>query len=118
MDKDPRVPAEHFLDAIANIESDLAGYDLARLANDRRARQLLERNLEIVSEASRRLPEQLTETEPGIPWRAIAGIGNILRHAYHRTDPEILWTTVERDLPPLKDAVERILAALGESEGT
>ena len=68
----------------------------------------LKRNLEILSEASRRLPKELKDLEAHIPWRAVAGIGNILRHDYHETYPTVLWDTCNKDLKPLKDAVERI----------
>ena len=59
---------------------DTAGYDFEKFRKDRRARQLVERNLEILSEASRRLPKELKDLAAHIPWRAVAGIGNILRH--------------------------------------
>ncbi len=108
MEKDPSVYARHMLEAIANIEMDTAGYDFERFRADRRARQLVERNLEILSEASRRLPDALKDTEPQIPWRAIAGIGNVLRHDYHETYPTVLWDTCTKDLRPLKESVLRI----------
>jgi uncharacterized protein with HEPN domain len=108
MEKDPGIYVRHILDAIANIETDTAGYNFERFRADRRARQLVERNLEILSEASRRLPKELKEYEAHIPWRAIAGIGNVLRHDYHETYPTVLWDTCNKDLKPLKDAVERI----------
>ena len=108
MDKDPGIYVRHILDAITNIEMDTAGYDFEKFRRDRRARQLVERNLEILSEASRRLPKELKDLEAHIPWRAVAGIGNILRHDYHETYPTVLWDTCNKDLKPLKDAVERI----------
>jgi hypothetical protein len=77
MEKDPGIYLRHILEAIANIEADTAGYDFAKFRVDRRARQLVERNLEILSEASRRLPKELKEGEAHVPWRAIAGIGNV-----------------------------------------
>ncbi|MDE2260959.1 MAG: DUF86 domain-containing protein [Gammaproteobacteria bacterium] len=57
MNRDPGIYVDHMLEAIANIELDTAGYDFERFRKDRRVRQLVERNLEIVSEASRRLPQ-------------------------------------------------------------
>ncbi len=51
---------------------------------------------------------ELKEQETHIPWRAIAGIGNVLRHDYHDTYPTVLWDTCNKDLTPLKDAVLRI----------
>jgi len=108
MEKDPGIYVRHILDAIANIETDTAGYDFEKFRKDRRARQFVERNLEILSEASHRLPKELKELEADIPWRAIAGIGNVLRHDYHETYPTVLWDTCDKDLKPLKDAVKRI----------
>ena len=110
MDKDPAIYVEHILEAIANIEADTAGYDFEKFRADRRARQLVERNLEILSEASRRIPGGLKENEGHISWRAIAGIGNVLRHDYHETSPTVLWDTCQKDLQPLKEAVMRIRA--------
>jgi uncharacterized protein with HEPN domain len=68
----------------------------------------VERNLEIISEASRRLPQAAKDAEDRIPWRAIAGMGNVIRHDYHDTYPTILWETCAKDLQPLKDALSRI----------
>jgi uncharacterized protein with HEPN domain len=112
MEKDPAVYVHHILEAIANIETDIAGYDFEKFRADRRTRQLVERNLEILSEASRRLPNEHKDREVQIPWRAIAGIGNVLRHDYHETYPTILWDTCQKDLKPLKDAVARIGAVI------
>jgi uncharacterized protein with HEPN domain len=108
MEKDPGIYVRHILEAIDNIGADTAGYDFDKFRVDRRARQLVERNLEILSEASRRLPDELKDHEAAIPWKAIAGIGNILRHEYHETYPTVLWDTCKKDLEPLKQAVERI----------
>ena len=108
MAKDALIYIDHILGAISNIEEDLQGCDFERFQTDRRARQLLERNLEIISEASRGLPQDLKDTEPDTPWKAIAGIGNVLRHDYHKTYPVVLWETIEKDLMPLKAAIERI----------
>lgn len=91
MEKDAAIYVRHILEAITNIETDIAGYDFEKFRADRRTRQLVERNLEILSEASRRLPEELKLDEARIPWRAIAGIGNVLRHDYHEAYPTILW---------------------------
>ena len=115
MEKDPTIYVRHILEAIANIETDIAGYDFEKFRTDRRTRQLVERNLEILSEASRRLPNEYKDREPQISWRAIAGIGNVLRHDYHQTYPTVLWDTCKEDLKPLKDAVLRIDAAIGNT---
>jgi uncharacterized protein with HEPN domain len=117
MHKDPALYLDHMLEAIANIEMDTAGYDFEGFRKDRRIRQLVERNLEIISEASRRLPQAAKDVESQIPWRAIAGIGNVIRHDYHDTYPTILWETCTKDLQPLKSALGRIRAMLAAQNG-
>lgn len=109
MTRDSRPWLDDILRSIAWIEQDLAGKTFAAFARDRRQRQLLERNLEIVSEASRRIPDALKALAPEIPWKQIAGIGNILRHDYGESDPRILWDAARHDLKPLKAAVRRML---------
>lgn len=113
MEKDPGIYVRHILDAIANIEADTAGYDFEKFRSDRRARQLVERNLEIISKTSKRLPVELKGEEPSVPWQAVAGIGNILRHDYHETYPTVLWETCRKDLKPLKGAIGRIGTRVG-----
>ena len=57
----------------------------------------VERALEIISEASRALPDELKALAPDIPWREIADIGNFLRHEYQRVEPRIMWTLPRRN---------------------
>jgi uncharacterized protein with HEPN domain len=74
----------------------------------------IERALEIICEASRRVPDKLKGQHSDIDWRGMVDFGNELRHAYHRVDPTTLWEIVHRDLPPLKTFAERVIR---ESEG-
>ena len=72
------------------------------------------RCFEIVSEASRRLPDELKARHPEIPWRDIAGAGNIYRHDYEDVLERVLWQTLAHDLPPLLAVVTDELAHLPE----
>lgn len=63
----------------------------------------------VISEAAIRLGDEAAELYPSLPWRDIRGIGNWLRHAYDRVDPQIMWDTVQGDLPRLKDALRKVL---------
>lgn len=80
-------------------------------ASDWLLRHGLERGIEIISEATRHIPDDLTALAPEIPWKQVRGIGNILRHEYHKTSDAIVWPVVTDSLPPLRLAVERILDA-------
>jgi uncharacterized protein with HEPN domain len=95
------------LEAIAEIQDVIRGLSFTEFARDRRARLLTERLLEIACEASRTVPEKIKQEEPSIDWRKMIDFGNLLRHAYHTTEAEVVWDIVENYLPPLKSAVER-----------
>jgi uncharacterized protein with HEPN domain len=71
------------------------------------------RCLEIISEASRRLPDDLKARHPSIAWKEMAGAGSVYRHDYEVVDPDEVWVTAQDHLPPLRVAVERELGMLG-----
>jgi uncharacterized protein with HEPN domain len=98
----------HIATAIVDIRRITAGYSRERFANDLVIRLAVERLLEVISEASRFIPSEMKEKEPNINWRAVADLGNWLGHAYHRTDADLLWSVVERDLEPLERFIEQI----------
>jgi uncharacterized protein with HEPN domain len=68
------------------------------------------RCLEIISEASRRLSDELKARHPHLPWREMAAAGNFYRHNYEDVLPSRVWRTVHEDLPPLRAAIEQELA--------
>ena len=81
------------IDAIEQIHGLLRDKSRTDFVTDRHMRAAFERYLEIASEASKHIPQEIRDAEPSIPWGNVAGIGNHLRHAYHRVDPDILWNT-------------------------
>jgi uncharacterized protein with HEPN domain len=99
----------HILDAILSIEVLLDGKTQGDFEKSRHLRMILERELQVISEASRQIPDDIKIAEIGIDWGAMATLGNMLRHAYHRTDLAILLSIAEDDLPPLKSFVERVI---------
>jgi len=98
------------VESIARIERFLTGKSFADFCSDALIHDAVVRNLEIVSEASRHVPEALKSMAVETPWRDIANFGNWLRHAYEGLDDEILWNTIERDLPALLSVVRSLLA--------
>ena len=108
----PRTLADrvrHILDAIQHIESALGGINYQQFSGDLFLRLAVERLLEIISEASRRIPADIKAKELDIAWQQMADLGNRLRHVYHRIEPEILWRIAHEDLTPLKRFIERII---------
>lgn len=94
--------------AIAEIRALLSGKTMDVLSADRMTRAAFERFLEILSEASRHVPDEWKADFPEIPWRQVADLGNFIRHAYHKIDLQVLWSIYENDL----DAIERTVDAL------
>jgi uncharacterized protein with HEPN domain len=92
----------HILTAIETIETLLAGKTIEDFAADLPRRLAVERALEIICEASRRLPDNIKTRETTIDWKRMVNFGNLLRHAYHRVDPKLVFEIASRDLPPLK----------------
>jgi uncharacterized protein with HEPN domain len=72
---------------------------------------LVERGVEIISEASRHLTDELKARHPEIPWRKVAGIGNVLRHSYENIAAPVMWKLAQDDLPALDKVCREELAA-------
>jgi uncharacterized protein with HEPN domain len=99
------------LKAIALIEDFIVGMDVHAYEADLKTQAAVERQLQIVTEAAYRLKPEDEHLCPGPDWRKIRGMGNILRHDYHRVENETIWNTVKDDLPPLQRDVSTALAA-------
>jgi uncharacterized protein with HEPN domain len=72
-------------------------------------RRAVERDVEIISEASRYIAEDLKAKHPIIPWRKVAGIGSVLRHGYKLIDDHEMWDIISHDLAPLTATIESML---------
>ena len=98
--------------AISEIRKLLEGKSVNSLMSDAATRAAFERFLEILSEASRHIPDDLKEEFSEIPWRQVADLGNFIRHVYHKVDIEVLWSIYENDLDPLEKVVRDLIERL------
>ena len=99
----------HILAAIADIES-FASEGHSDFMVDRKTQSAVVRQLAIVGEAVKNLSPALVASEPAVPWRQIAGARDRLIHAYFSVDLDAVWSMVERDLPALRENLQRIMA--------
>ena len=88
-----------------------ADLDYETFSPDLRTVYAVTRCLEIISEASRRLPDEMKARHPSIAWKEMAGAGNVYRHDYGDVAPSYVWVTVQDHLPPLRAVIELELAA-------
>jgi uncharacterized protein with HEPN domain len=110
--EDHRASLTDILESIQAIEKFIEGMHYEQYEVDPKTQAAVERKLLIISEGAIRLKDAADELCPGVPWREIRGIGNWLRHQYDRVDNELLWNTVQDDLPPLKTAIEQALRCI------
>ncbi len=104
------------LDAIDGVERAMAGKSLQEYSADWLLKHGVERAIEIISEAARRIPPALQRERSEIPWRKVMAMGNILRHDYDHIADRVIYEVVARDLAPLKAAVAAIESHLDEPE--
>ena len=97
------------LEAITGVRAAVGEMTLEEYCASWTTRRATERAIEIIFEASRHLPQSLHASKPDVPWREIASIGNVLRHAYHRVDDEMIYVIVTRQLGPLEAHIRRLL---------
>ncbi|MCK1719056.1 HepT-like ribonuclease domain-containing protein [Bradyrhizobium sp. 141] len=89
-----------------------AGLDRDAFAADLRTVYAVTRCLEIISEASRRLSDDVKSRHPAIAWRQMAAAGNVYRHNYEDVAAHFVWETVQQALPPLREVLEEEVARL------
>jgi uncharacterized protein with HEPN domain len=111
-----RTDRERLRDAVEAIARCLDQASRGRAAFD--ADPLLQvwmvHHLEILGEACRGITGETRSADPDVPWAAIVGMRNVLVHDYFGIDLDEVWTTVERDLPPLRARLERLGSLLGD----
>lgn len=67
-------------------------------------------NLQTLGEAVKKLPVDLRQRHPAIPWREISGLRDFIAHAYFALDVEILWDAIQRDVPVLLDSIQEVIS--------
>jgi uncharacterized protein with HEPN domain len=92
------------------------GQTFEQFAADQKTVYAVVRALEIISEASRHIPEEVKQRYPDARWRAIADSGNVFRHVYESVSLRIVWQTVQADLLPLREIVVEALARMERSD--
>lgn len=95
--------ANHALDYTAGVTFDA-------FVNNQEKYDAVVRNLEIIGEAAKHVPESTREQYPDVPWREMARFRDVLAHVYFGLRPETIWDVVQNELPELVSTLKEILA--------
>lgn len=108
MKKDPAILLDHILESITLIENYVSGVSEETFFSDVGIQDKVIRRLSIIGEAASQFPEAFRTKSPHVKWKEIIGMRNFLIHEYFGvTIPEV-WLTVKRDLPELRDQIEKL----------
>ncbi|HBQ21204.1 MAG: hypothetical protein A2Z91_00355 [Deltaproteobacteria bacterium GWA2_38_16] len=106
--KEHQVYLQHIIDAIQKIESYVSvGKDVFLSTSHWQDATI--RQLEIIGEATKQLPEDFRSKYPNIPWKRIAGLRDVLIHNYLGTDITTVWEITQKNIPELKKQIQTIL---------
>ena len=106
--RDPLVLLEDIILAIQKVGRYTAQMDLDAFLADELVVDGVARNLEIIGEAARQLPEEFRRNHAEVPWTQIAGLRNRIVHDYFGLDLEIIWEIIQHDLPELEKQVRAL----------
>ncbi len=100
---------EDILGAIGEIQSFVAGMTIDQFSADARTMKAVAANLMIIGEAANHVPDDVQEASLEVPWQLMSAMRNRIVHAYFDIDPDILWDTVQNDLPGLVEPLQALL---------
>ncbi|HLD33491.1 MAG TPA: DUF86 domain-containing protein [Candidatus Nanoarchaeia archaeon] len=107
--KDTEKYLRYIIEYIERLENELGGISEAEFLADIDKQDSTLRRLEVIGETVKRLPSSFREKHPECPWKEIAGMRDVLIHAYFRVDLKLVWIITQKEVPKLKQDVERIL---------
>jgi len=109
MQPDDRIRLQHMLDAAQEAISFAKGLDRNGFTNDRMRVLSVVKSIEIIGEAAAKVTSVVKQQAKQIPWDDITGMRNRLIHAYYDVNLEVVWQTVQTDLPTLVPQLKKLL---------
>jgi len=94
---------------ITKIEEFTKGISKDKFDKDVKLQDAIVRRIEIIGEAVKNIPDSFRKKHPGILWKEIAGMRDIITHSYFRVDLDAIWQVVRKDLPELKTQISQVL---------
>jgi uncharacterized protein with HEPN domain len=110
--RDWRFRIQDILECMGRIAEYTAGMTYETFLSNRLVIDAVVRNLEVIGEAARHIPEKVQRQFPDIPWVEMKGMRNLLIHEYFGVSLEIVWKTVRENLPPVELKLKDVLKLL------
>ncbi|MBI2019669.1 DUF86 domain-containing protein [Candidatus Daviesbacteria bacterium] len=110
--REPLLYLQDILTSLSRIEDYTKSLSFDDLKSDWKTIDAVIRNLEILGEAARNIPEEIIDKYPDVPWGYMVSMRNKVLHEYFGVDQEILWKTIKEDLPVLKLQIEKIVKSI------
>ena len=114
MNRDLKLFIYNIMDSIENIESFLKEISKESFFKDGLRQSAVIRQLEVIGEATKNIPDSFRKKYPEIPWKKIVGLRDIIIHTYFEIDLDITWEIIKKDLPNLKSKILKIKKDLEE----
>jgi uncharacterized protein with HEPN domain len=114
MKRDVRIYLNDVLESIVRIEEYLAEITKEGFFKDSRTQDAVLRRLEIIGEAAKNVPQGFRDEHPQIPWKRLAGMRDVLIHAYFGVNLERIWKVVKEDIQDLRDRMRDIIKEMQE----
>ena len=102
MERNYKVYLNDILESITRIESYSRGVSFEKFSDDLMIQDAILKNLMVIGEVAKNIPEEIRQGSPKVEWGEIAGFRDILIHQYFATDLETVWDAVETEIPDLK----------------
>jgi len=106
--RDPKLYLDDITESIKLIAKYTKGMDLFRFAESIATQDAVMRRLLVIGEACKNLEKHFSKKYPKIPWRKISGMRNRMAHEYFSINEKIVWKTIQKDLPELKNQISKI----------
>lgn len=107
--REPKLYLQDILNSISKVEKYTRGLTYVEFSKDEKTIDAVIRNFEVIGEAARYVPKEIIAQYPDVPWEKMSSMRNKVLHEYFGVDLEILWQTIQEDLPELNKQIKDLL---------